>query len=68
MRQWNVFISQNHNGLCQREWNFSGTAGECLEFLRSHRYTEGSGGNGFSYNIFKTNRFQNIYSTKQEKK
>lgn len=64
MQEWNVFISQNHHGLCVREWNFSSTAGECLKFLRSHRYDEGSNGNGFYYSIFKTNPFTNIYSTK----
>jgi len=64
MSEWNVFISQNHNGLCQKKWNFSANAGEALTFLHSHRYVEGSEGNGFYYSIFKTNPFKSIYSTK----
>lgn len=66
MQEWNVFISQNDKGLCVREWNFSGTAGKCLHFLHSHRWDEGHNGSGFYYDIFKTNPFKNIYSTKLE--
>ena len=63
--EWNVFISQTSNGNSLRDWNFSGSAGECLKFLKNHRYNEMKTDekSGFYYSIFKTNPFKNIYST-----
>lgn len=59
---WNVFISRyNFEGLCQFQLNRSGTAGECLKFLREHRHMKEP---QYTFSIFKSSPFQNIYDSK----